>query len=542
MGNFQLTIGKGNKQIMGNNVVLEVQNTVSKMEEIFREYDEKMCELYGQIIDSKRKKEDDGIDNKTKIEFRSQKIFLSLIKIGVPLDNAYQIVINVTDELITHEDNGLYNGGKLSTHEIRKVVAYKILHCNLEGVPLKEIEEWGDKYVRRYGHDSQRTKIYYKDSSNDNDVSYAFVKDSLLHDIIEELGIKKYIYGGDIKKNQLKSMSEDVVDFINNCNMYKIRYDILKEFICEMALQPPHPWLVTSETAEKIRQYDIEAVEKHYKKIEEKIKYNDFSEEHYTICEMLHHSCSSILAGYNEILGCKDLDAFFNLEKIVNKLYNNEHDLVMEYNIDELPSDLKYIGIDFYDFHVLLNRIRCNIENKSHGFNVSAQFLKDILKLYNIAVDLFRKVNKQKMKCFLYSSWKDYNLLDRREYIKLFFESIDYMHTNKFFFNMKNCFWLESKHLGKRKFLVVCLDKNLNFSLLYTFINQIKIKRILESILLILEDEEQVIEFQEQIDKINPREFDVEILYKNDLQRIFGSVNKLRELHKILRERINLGE
>lgn len=416
---MQVTFGKENQQISIETVVLEVEQTVSRMEEIFSKFDERVYELYGEIVDSKMK---EGEVKNNKIPFKSQKVFTSLMKIGIPLEYAYQIVIYVLNNIVVHEKNGLYDKKILSTYEIRKIVAYQILHCNLDDIPLKTIEEWGDKYVRRYGHNSKRTKIYYSNSSKEDDLSYVFVKDTLLQDIMTTLGIKEYTYGGEIKKSQIKSMSEDVVDFINNCNLYRIRYDILKGFVCEMALQPPHPWLVTDDTAEIIRKYDIDAVYKHYLKVKEKIDIGDYSAEYYTICEMLHHTSSSILAGYREVLGCKDLDAFANLESIVSQIYNGEQDLILEYKIAELPSDLKYIDIDFSEFYWLLERIQLNIENRNREFKITKNFLQDILSLHDIAVALYEKTNKQKMEKFLFSAWSGYSEEERKKYIKLFLQ------------------------------------------------------------------------------------------------------------------------
>lgn len=532
---MQFTIGKDNKQISIDTIVMEVKDTVSRIEEVFSKFDEKIYELFGEIVDSKVNEDD---DKSNKVLFKSQKIFVSLMKIGIPLENAYQIVIYVFNNIVIHENNGLYDGKIFSTHEIRKIVAYAILHCDLEGIQLKIIEEWGDKYVRRYGHDSQRTKIYYNGSSHEDTLRYGFVKDKLLCDIATELGIKKYTYGGGIKKSQLKTMSEDIVDFINNCNLYRIRYDILKSYVCEMALQPPHPWLVTEDTAEKIRKYDIDAVAKHYLKVKEKLNNKDYSGEYYVICEMLHHTASSILAGYREVLGCRDLDAFTNLENIVNKMYNGEQDLVLEYSIAELPADLKYIGVSFSDFNVLLIRIRSNIENRNRVFKISKQFLEDIVELHDIAVALYEKVNKQKMKKFLYSSWTNYSECEKKDYIKLLFTVMDYKRVSKPFINADNCFWFNADLKGRHKFLIVCLEE-MDFKGLNKFVNQLKVRKFLDSVLIVAEDEKTSKMYENSINEIDSDNIVIEFLYKNELQRIFNSINKLNELDIILQEKLS---
>lgn len=534
---MQFTFGKENKQISIDTIVMEVKETVSRIDEVFSKFDEKIYELFGDIVDSKVNND----DKNSRIPFRSQKVFVSLMKIGIPLENAYQIVIYVFNNIVLHEKNGLYDGKIFSTHEIRKIVAYAILHCDLEGTQLKTIEEWGDKYVRRYGHDGQRTKIYYSGSSHEDTLCFGFVKDKLLYDIVEELGIKKYTYFGGIKKSQLKAMSEDIIDFINNCNLYRIRYDILKAYVCEMALQPPHPWMVNEETVEKIRKYDIDAVAKHYLKVKEKLDTNDYSGEYYVICEMLHHTSSSILAGYREILGCRDLDAFSNLENIVKRMSNGEQDLVLEYSIAELPADLRYIGVNFCDFSSLLARIQSNIENRNKIFKISKKFLEDILQLHDIAIALYEKVNKQKMKEFLYSPWCSYSECEKKDYIRLLFAVMDYKRVSNFFENYGNCFWFDADSRGRHKYLIVCLEE-MDFDKLNIFVNQLKIRKFLEGIIIIAEDEKNMIAFESNINKIDSNQIVVDFLYKVELQRIFCSINKLSELDKILQEKMMLWE
>lgn len=535
---MQVTFGKENQQISIDTVVLEVKQTVSRMEEIFTRYDEQVYELFGEIIDSKVNEKE---DKNNKVRFKSQKVFESLMKIGIPLENAYQIVIYVLNNIVIHEKNGLYDGKILSTHIIRKIVAYEILHCDLDGIPLKTVEEWGDKYVRRYGHDSKRIKIYYKGSSQEDDLSYVFVKDTLLCDIAAELGIDQYTYGGKIRKGQLKSMSEDIVDFINNCNLYRIRYDVLKSYVCEMVLQPPHPWLVTAETADVIRKYDIDAVDKHYLRVKDKLDANDYSEEYFTICEMLHHTSSSILAGYREVLGCKDLDAFANLENIVSQMYNGEQDLILEYNIAELPSDLKYIGVNFSDFYWLLERIHLNIENRNREFKITRKFLQDIVELHDIAVALYEKTNKQQMENFLFSSWDNYSEEEKKNYIKLFFAVIDYRRVGKSLTKADNCFWFDADAKGNHVFLVVYLEE-MDFVGLNSFLNELKVQKILESVLIVVENEKYKSLFFDGISKLDSSKIIVEFLYKEELQRIFNSVNKLNELDMILKEKLILWE
>lgn len=532
----QLILGSNNCQVDIDKCLCVIKETNLKIDNIFIEYDKSILKYFGDgIICSKLK------DKKHK--FKSSKIFSSLIKIGVPINHAFKIVYDVMFILFQNIEDGIYEKKDLSTHDIRKIVADSILHCDLEGVSLTEIEQWGDKYVRRYGHDGQRTQVYYDNSDRLDWIDYEFIKGTLIDNIIEDLHIKGNIYENKIKSNQLNSISEEIIDFINNCNMYRINYDILKLFVKEMALQPPHPWFVTSETAQNIRQYDIEAIHKHYIRLKEKICNKDLSELHYTICEILHHASSSILAGYMEVLGCNDLDAFYNLEHITDLLNKRSYEdlLIENHIINDLSSDLKYIDYSIEKFHVLLKRIRKKLYNRTNLFEVTEKFAEDVLLVYEIALKLFENTDKEKLKNFLYSSWSSHTTDFKEQYIRRFFSVINGMNTKGFLTTIPNCFWFEkNKSDDKMKVLVVCLEERMKWNEFYEFIKKRGVKKYLDAILFITEYKEDLQKYEDLMLEINDEEFDVKIAFKEDLQNIYVSNNKLAEYTKMIERELYL--
>ena len=318
----------------------------------FENFDKQVNEYFPEKIEYSKLKDYRG-------EFKSSKILSSLVKVDIPFENAFIIVNHVVSTILEEAEAGKYADG-LSTHKIRKIVANTILNYPIEKESSGMIEEWADKYVRRYGHDNQRIRIYSDNITKNSEVTFEFIKDVLLEDVFSDLEIRKKTYENKVSANQIRSISREIIEFINNCDMYKINYDILKDFITEMSLQPPHPWFVTSRTAKRISKYDLEILEKHYDKLCVAKTNNIYDDLYATIYEALHHSTSSILARYYEVLGCKDLDAFYNLEQIVTKLSKREEEdlLVESYAVNDLPVDLKYVGVELNQFLELLRKIK----------------------------------------------------------------------------------------------------------------------------------------------------------------------------------------
>lgn len=78
----------------------------------------------------------------------------------------------------------------------------------------------------------------------------------------------------------------------------------------------------------------------------------------------------------------------------------------------------------------------------------------------------------------------------------------------------------------------------MDFEKLNIFVNQLKIQKILDRILIVVEDGSHKKIFESDINKIDSSKVIIEFLYKEELQRIFNSINKLNELDVILKEKL----
>lgn len=530
---MQLTVGSHNSQYYVDieKVVYSVKATFESVEDYFKKYDDEINAYFNNgIVYSKLKN--------VNRPFCSSKIFASLLKLGIPLEHAYQIVYDVVQKLQQNIMDEKYKDENLSTHEIRKIVADAILYCNLENVSIEEIELWGDKYVRRYGHDSQRAYVYFKHDIQTYEVGYGFIKKTLLPDIIKTLNVKDNTHESKIRKTQIDSFSEEILDFVNNCNMYGINYDILKEFVIEMALQPPHPWFVTEENFLRTSQYDLDILPKHCERLKESRKNEKYTELHYTICEALHHAASSILARYREVLGCNDLDAFYNLERIVGKLHKRKYkDLLVEKSlIKNIVADLKYIDVSLSDFYDLLGKIDYKLTDRKNLFNVTNDFVDYVLDFCDIAIKLGNNVDKERIELFLENDWNLYCINEKNSYIRAAFYSIDGIIVKNFLKKFSNCFWIDHGYNGteERQSLVICGQDEIELDELMSYINSKIVKRFIDSIILILEGADENEKFEYIIQKLDELEYPIQIIDKSILKNMYYSENGTIAFNKIM--------
>ena len=136
----------------------------------FKGYDEEINKYFPDKIEDSKLKDVRG-------DFESSKILSSLVKVGIPFENALNIVYHVISMILNDCKQNKYTDG-LSTHKIRKIVADTIIKYPIEDTSYEEIEKWADKYVRAYGRDGQRIEVYFNDSDNILEVDYNFLKKS----------------------------------------------------------------------------------------------------------------------------------------------------------------------------------------------------------------------------------------------------------------------------------------------------------------------------------------------------------------------------
>ena len=523
--------GRGNVQVSINNVNFNTTDVYKGVTDLFNNLDNEMNKLFPDKVEYSK------LDN-VRSEFKSTKIFTSLVKVGIPFGDAFQIVCEVVYRIFDeYEDANEEKKKELSTQKIRKIVQNTILTYNGNDVSKEEVEKWADKYVRKYGRNNQKIEVYFSGLSEVKNVDYAFVKGTLLEDIFEELRIRDNAYKGQIPANQIKAISEEIIEFVNDCSIYKVNYDTLKQFVIEMALQPPHPWFVTNGTAKRICEYDLSVLKRHYNKLCNAIDKGDYSDLSITIYEAIHHSCSSILARYHEVLGCKDLDVFYNLERIITKLFlREEEDLLLEnYIISNLPNDLRYISVGLQEFLELLRRIKRSLNIAKSNLMLEKKMIIDIIQLCDIAKALDYNVDKEDVSQFLQSNWIDIPSMRKRECIKKIFQVIEGLEVANFITECPNCFWIKKSIVktGKEIF-AICVEESMDCQQIFKFMHNRKAILNTEYVFLVVEEKQKREVYEDILNMLDHNQFYIEIVSKEDLQKIFMSNGQYKEFCKIL--------
>lgn len=192
-------------------------------------------------------------------QYKTEKIIHSLLNLGIPLIPTYEIANATIKKLQIQLQNVHDFDTYLSTKDIRKMVSLAIQECNTSKYSMSDIESWSNKYARRYGHNNRNVEIYWDKSEKVKDVSYDYIANEFLDDVINDIS-----HGNSIKSElsatYRRDMATEILDFINHCDLYRIRYGLLKQMVIEIATQPPHPWMVYNTIRNDILKYDYDAL------------------------------------------------------------------------------------------------------------------------------------------------------------------------------------------------------------------------------------------------------------------------------------------
>ena len=325
---FQIALGSRNN-------LMSLQNNGSDAVSIDKII-ENLCELFRTEDDEINNLIPNGIMNVksgTTAKFKSEKILSSLIKVGMPIDVAVQTLELVIDELYTKAKQN----HSLSTKEIRQHVADAIKKTKT--TDAFDAEEWGYRYVRKYGHDNRRIVVYNYPEKGSVELSYSTVID-IIKDAFQEALPSQNVEA--IGRRRYGNMASYIMEFVNGCDLYYIDYSILLSMIIEIARQPPHPWLITNNTREKLIQYNIDAVQSNIKQLRGADNMLPTSHFFCYYSEIIHHASSLILERYQWFLGENDFSSFFILHDLIKNYNNSDFQVIVNSNnaIQKLERDL----------------------------------------------------------------------------------------------------------------------------------------------------------------------------------------------------------
>jgi hypothetical protein len=346
-----------------------------KIEEI----DEKISQYFPEKMRSGKLNQD--------VRFTSSKLINSLTSMGIPIDVCVEVLDLALPELLSLKRQV----PQLTTSHIRMAISNALYKIEISQYSDNQIQLWGDAYVRKYGNPQRRISVIMDHNPLDvkfEFLSYRFLKEILIPDLIMD------VYGNINPRNFLKEqrskedarIAEEIISFVKKMNVYRIHYSNLLSLSKEIALQPPHPWLVQKAFEPEAIQYEYDRSLSHAKIIFEGINKGELSNKaSYSLKECVHHSSAGILATYGVYMGCGYMAPFFNLHHHIGDFVAGFDSESIGYSMfNKFPGDLMDVGTSISDFTELVNSIRKALRESKAEDVFTIQQYKDVLQLFEV--------------------------------------------------------------------------------------------------------------------------------------------------------------
>lgn len=528
-----------NNSYSDRKVFQNIQESLKEISDIFEAEDKRINELLPhQVLINKTGQHE---------QYRTEKIIRSLLNLGIPLVPTYEIAHATIKKLYERLNAVPALETYLSTKDVRKIVSLSIQECSTTKYSMSDLESWSNKYARRYGHNNHNVEIYWDRSDKVIDVSYEYIANEFLDDIIHEIthgnGIKS-----EISTSYRRDMATEILDFINHCDLYRIRYSLLKDMIIEIATQPPHPWMIYDSIRSDILKYDYDALDNNISTINQAIETNgEISIPQSAELEILHHASALILGMHNYFFGCYDLTAFYQLKEVIRTLQDSVswNDAIKRSKISGLLADISFSGIEINRLVDLIDRLAINLRKKRLD---SIEFACDVKLFGNYAVRIYELGNRSKIEEVLNSDWGKYNAEEVFVAVKPLLYSIFPYHKYNLTYE-KNHFWISYSFVNlpsfesgdfKPNFFVIYADTPDEDITFLELLTKNSTKKSCNTILLITNDTKISTPLTRRINEyidtnIVDSHYQLVCLTRDDLKSLYESKDKVLWLDKHLR-------
>jgi hypothetical protein len=295
-----------------------------------------------------------------KNEFSARKLIASLTTLGIPVEASLRLL----DDLPPALEQLVGEGETLSTNHLRSAVARLIeripahtimpsefLHLSEEmqqvgrspGPTPEELKaEWAQRYARRYGAGDRAIQVLHRDGSL-SDLNYSFLKDVLFPDVLNRLLGDGFSLerNGVISKEIVGRMARGALEEFTRLGLYTIRYKTVLRLAEDLALHPPHPWIVTSETRRTSIEYDLAKARENIARLLDPAEGQRGSID-YRHSEALRHVASAILGIYSGYLGNRETSPLNLLDRTL-RLENDNRVLWGHCDLRLIDGDLQAI-------------------------------------------------------------------------------------------------------------------------------------------------------------------------------------------------------
>ena len=300
--------GDGHITAGGSITINSDSNALERLKAKLDELDEHFSKELGEIVSSR---------TNLVLSFSCDKIISSLVALDIPPHAAYMVTFELQKYLVPVANE------KVTTNAIRMAVARALFNVDF-GIELNaRREEWAKRYARRYGNPDQLIFVIHQDGEQEP-LDYKYVKGQLIPHLLRRVwnvrDASPYL-GWIVSQQSIAEMAQSILDEVKRLDLYSTRYKTLLYVAEDLALQPPHPWLVSPFSQERTIAYDLERVRTHLARLTSERQSDEGMWQ--TVGECVHHSCSAILALYGYLLGPRYLSPLNNLRNALAMNFEN---------------------------------------------------------------------------------------------------------------------------------------------------------------------------------------------------------------------------
>jgi len=342
----------------GNNVVGRdnhstanyfLSTAIEDVQAKFEALDKKVAEHLGQLATT----------TSDETEFGSEKLFVSLVDIGIPVSISLRVAINIfpyIQEAI--EDDGV----QFSTAHVRKAVSHAILHMAELELSRSQRQDLAAKYARNYGNPKHINMIVFADGRTEP-ITYKFLVDVFLPTMFRNLTGASSDDFTMISRNNFEHMAAEIIDSVRRLGIYHIKYKTIMCLAEDLATQLPHPWVAIDATYPELLEHDLLRRENHLKAVlDPETKDVVFWRSAY---ECFNHSCSLILSRYRCPVGGGTHAPANTLRNVTRLKAEGDHQNLALWDfcdISQLEEDLSEHGTSVNAMHSNIKSLQRDID------------------------------------------------------------------------------------------------------------------------------------------------------------------------------------
>lgn len=325
------------------------------------------------------------------IEFSAESLFTSLMQIGLPPSVAIKLPFEIIPFLSSV--GAIEHDKPLTTADIRIAVVQTLHSLENDGLFSREtISMWSAAYIRRYGNPSnQFVKVI--DNGVEVDLNYDYIRRWVLPHLINRiLDLPKNAdpvskFGRIFSSTVLASMAQEIIAAVNTLNLYSIRYKTLLNLLQDLVLEPPHPWMVSRQSINKVVEYNLERASHHLARASTPSARKSAALVRQSAEESVRHASAAILAHYGAFLGVGNRYGLLELRRILAVRLSNTK--LWEYcNLHNIELDLRALGSSIDALAACVGRIQSALGTSSTDHADEESWRANAIFLLQIAKDL----------------------------------------------------------------------------------------------------------------------------------------------------------